>query len=76
MNTTARRSNIIDRVLDEYVVWGGPIVTRREVLADVQAKGFSDREIDILVFGRTEVPAPENPEMHVEFLRRIQAMGW
>lgn len=73
MKTTARRPNIIDRILDEYVVWGGPIVTRREALADMQARGFDARAIDISVFGRQAVEAPENPEAHVAFLRQIQA---
>lgn len=73
MKTTARRTNIIDAVLDEYVVWGGPIVTRREALADMQARGFDARAIDISVFGRKAVEAPENPEQHVAFLRQIQA---
>lgn len=71
-----RRTNIIDRVLDEYVNWGGPIITRREVLADVKAKGFSAREIDILVFGRTEVPAPADPAAHSAMHAQIVAMGW
>lgn len=68
--------NAIDQVLDQYVMWGGPVVTRREALADCQAKGFNSREIDILVFGRQSVEAPADPAAHVAFLRQIQAMGY
>ena len=74
MNTTKRRT-IIDNLMDEYIMWGGPIVTRREALADMQSRGFDARAIDISVFGRKAVEAPENPEQHVAFLRQIQAMG-
>lgn len=73
MNTT-KRQNPIDAVLDEYVVWGGPIVTRREALADMRTRGFDARAIDISVFGRQSVEAPADPAAHVAFLRRIQAM--
>jgi hypothetical protein len=76
MKTTARRTSLIDTILDEYVVWGGPVVTRREALADMQSRGFDARAIDISVFGRQAVEAPENPAEHVAFLRQIQAMGW
>lgn len=74
MNTN-KRTNIIDTVLAEYVNWGGPIVQRREVLAELRANGsFSDKAIDFIVFGRTQVPAPENPEWHLNFLHQVQAM--
>lgn len=73
MKTNERR-NIIDHVMDEYVVWGGPVVTRREAFADCKAKGFGDKQIDILVFGRQSVEAPADPAWHVAFLRQIQSM--
>lgn len=69
-----KRTNILDLVLDEYVAWGGPVITRRVALQDCRDRGFSDKAIDVLVFGRTEVPAPENPEWHLDFFRRIQEM--
>jgi len=74
MNTQKRR-NILDAVLDEYVVWGGPVVTRREALHDMQSRGFDARAIDISVFGRKAVEAPENPEAHVAFLRHQTLHG-
>jgi hypothetical protein len=73
MKNTGRR-NILDAVLDEYVVWGGPIITRREALADCRANGFDDKAIDTLVFGRREVPAPADPAANLAFLRQIQAL--
>ena len=74
MKNTAR-TNILDLVLDEYVNWGGPIVQRRVVLAELRADGgYSDKAIDTLVFGRTEVPAPENPEWHLSFYEQVRAM--
>lgn len=76
MKNTGSRKNIIDVVLDQYVVWGGPIVQRREALADMRAKGFDAKAIDICVFGREDVPAPADPAAHVAFLRQIQAMGY
>lgn len=69
-----KRHNIIDKVLDEYVVWGGPIVTRREALADAKLRGFSARQIDYCIFGRREVEAPADPAAHSDFLYRIQSM--
>ena len=71
-NTDSR--NIIAKVMNEYVVWGGPIVTRAEAYADMTARGFDARAIDISVFGRQSVEAPENPEAHLAFFRQIQAM--
>lgn len=71
-NTDSR--NIIDRILDEYVMWGGPIVQRRVALADMQDRGFDAKAIDISVFGRQAVEAPENPEQHLAFFRQVQAM--
>ena len=65
---------IIDRVLDEYVVWGGPSITRREALADCRAKGFDDKAIDVLVFGRSQAETPADPAAHLAFWRQVQAM--
>lgn len=73
MNTT-KRTNIIDQVMNEYVMWGGPVITRAEAYADMKARGFDARAIDISVFGRAAVPAPEDPAAHLDFFRRIQAM--
>ena len=69
-----KRTNILDVVLDEYVMWGGPVVQRRVALADMQARGFDARAIDISVFGRRAVEAPENPEQHLAFFRQIQGL--
>lgn len=73
MKTTARR-NIIDQVLDEYIPWGGPVVQRRVALADMQARGFDAKAIDISVFGRNAVPQPIDSAAHLAFFRRIQEM--
>lgn len=69
-----KRSNPVQQVMAEYVVWGGPIVTRAEAYADCKAQGFDARAIDMLVFGRNSVPAPADPAAHVAFLRQIQAL--
>jgi len=69
-----KRTNIIDKVLDEFVVWGGPVVTRRVALMDCKDRGFSAKAIDALVFGRQSVPAPENPEAHLAFFYQIQSL--
>ncbi len=74
MNKNTSRKNILDVVLDEYVPWGGPIVQRRVALADMQSRGFDARAIDISVFGRKAVGAPENPEQHLAFFRQIQGL--
>lgn len=73
MKNTSRR-NIIDLVLDEYVNWGGPVVTRREALADAKLRGFTDREIDIAIFGRRTVEAPADVVANVAFLSRIRQL--
>lgn len=66
--------NIIDKVLDEYVTWGGPIVTRRDVLNHMRAEGFDAKAIDFWVFGRNAVPAPENPEWHLDVFNATKAL--
>jgi hypothetical protein len=68
------RQNIIDQVLDEYVPWGGPIVQRRVLLSHMREQGFDARAIDFSVFGREAVPAPENPEWHLDFFRQTAAL--
>jgi hypothetical protein len=69
-----KRSNPVQQVMDEYVVWGGPTITRAEAYADMKARGFDARAIDISVFGRQSVEAPTDPAAHLDFFRRIQAM--
>lgn len=69
-----KRSNIVSQVMNEYVMWGGPIVTRAEAYADCIAKGMTAHEADYCAFGRRSVPAPADPAAHVAFLRQIQAM--
>lgn len=71
MKNTSRR-NSIDSILDEYVNWGGPVVTRREALADARLRGFTDREVDIAIFGRRTVEAPADIAGNVAFLARIR----
>lgn len=69
-----KRSNPVEQVMNEYIVFGGPIVTRRVALEDMQARGFDARTIDISVFGRQSVPAPADPAAHLAFFRQIQAL--
>jgi hypothetical protein len=71
---TSKRSNPVQQVMDEYIVWGGPIVQRKVALADMKDRGFDARAIDISVFGRNAVDAPADPAAHLDFFRRIQAM--
>ena len=63
----------MNALMNEYVVWGGPIVTRAVALADCREQGISDKGIDVLVFGRQAVPAPADPEAHVAMLAHIRA---
>jgi hypothetical protein len=71
---TNKRSNPVQQVMDEYVIWGGPIVTRKVAYDDMQARGFDARAIDISVFGRKSVEAPADPIAHLAFFRQIQAL--
>ena len=70
------RRHIVDLVLDEYVVYGGPIITRRELLSTLREQGASAKFIDFWVFGRTSVPAPVDPAAHLAMHRQTVAMGW
>lgn len=70
--TTTKRANIITLVMNEYVNWGGPIITRAMAREDCILKGYDAKAIDILVFGRQSVPAPADPEAHVAFHRQVQ----
>lgn len=70
---TVKRSNPVQVVMDEYVMFGGPIVTRAVAYADMKDRGFDARYIDISVFGRQSVPA--DPAAHLAFFRQIQAMS-
>lgn len=69
-----KNTSPVQAVMNEYVMWGGPVVTRHEAYKDGQLRGFDARMLDYTVFGRPAVAAPENPEWHVEFLRHIQEM--
>ncbi len=73
MNTT-RRTNLVEQVMNEYVAWGGPIVTRQVAYDDCIAKGMSAHAADYCAFGRQSVEAPADPAAHLAFLRTIQAM--
>lgn len=68
------RSNPVTAVMNEYIPWGGPVITRAEAYADMKARGFDAKAIDISVFGRQAIPAPEDPAAHLAFFRRIQEM--
>ena len=68
------RTNAVQQVMAEYIAWGGPVITRAEAYADMKARGFDARAIDISVFGRQSVPAPADPAAHLAFFRQIQAM--
>lgn len=72
MKNSKRSTSPVTIVMNEYVNWGGPIVTRAEAYRDGQLRGYSPRMLDYTVFARTAVETPENPEWHVDFLHRIQ----
>lgn len=73
MKNTGSR-DIVAQVMNEYVQWGGPIVTRIEAYNDCIAKGMTAREADYCAFGRQAVPAPADPAGHLAFLRQIQSL--
>ncbi len=68
------KRNIVTDLMNEYIAWGGPIVTRAEARADMLARGFDAKAIDVCVFGRRSVEAPADPAAHVAFLRQIQQL--
>jgi hypothetical protein len=70
----AKRSNPIQQVMDEYVVFGGPIITRKVAYDDCIARSFTAHEADYIAFARKAVPAPADPAAHLAFFRQIQAM--
>lgn len=72
MKNTGRRSSIVTDFTNEYVAWGGPIVTRKMAYDDAIASGFTASQADYMAFGRKAVEAPADPEAHVAFLRQIQ----
>lgn len=77
MNTSTlqvKRSNPVQQVMDEYIVFGGPIITRKVAYDDCIAQGFTAHEADYIAFARTAVPAPADPAAHLAFFRQIQSM--
>lgn len=72
MNKNTRRSNIVTDFMNEYVAWGGPIVTRKMAYDDAILSGFTPAQAYYMAFGRKAVEAPADPEAHVAFLRQIQ----
>lgn len=70
----AKRTSLIDQVMNEYVNWGGPIITRAVAREDCILKGFDAKAIDTLVFGRRSVPAPADPAAHLAFHRQVQEL--
>jgi hypothetical protein len=67
------RRNLVQEFMDEYIAWGGPVIRRSVALADLQARGFDREAIDVLVFARQAVPAPEDPEAHLAVFREMTA---
>lgn len=67
--------NAITALMNEYVNWGGPIVTRAQAYRDGRLRGFTARELDYAVFARKAVDAPDDPEWHVAFMDRIREAG-
>ena len=67
------RQNAVGRMMNEYVNWGGPIVTRYNAYQDMIARGFTTERANYAAFSRTAVPAPDNPSANLAFLRRITA---
>jgi hypothetical protein len=64
--------NLVTEFMNEYVAWGGPIVTRKVAYDDCILKGFTAHQADFMAFGRKAVEAPADPAGHLAFLRRIQ----
>lgn len=75
MKNTAR-TNIVNDLMNEYVNWGGPVITRAVAREDCILKGFDHKAIDILVFGRQGVPAPADPAAHLAFHRQVQELEY
>lgn len=73
-NTGRTNRNLISDLMNEYVNWGGPVITRAAAREDCILKGFDAKAIDVLVFSRQSVPAPENAEAMMAFHRQVQVM--
>lgn len=54
----------IDAVMHQFIVWGGPVIKRHEALKQAREQGFTDDELQFIVFAREEVEPPEDPAFH------------
>lgn len=68
----ARRRTLVDELMAEYIPMGGPVLTRADAYAHLTRLGITGRARDHAVFARAAVPAPEDPEAHRAFARRIE----
>jgi len=46
-----KQPNVKDRLMNEYILLGGEIVTRSEAVTMLQGEGVDPRAIDVCVFG-------------------------
>jgi hypothetical protein len=46
-----KQPNVKDRLMSEYILLGGEIMTRSEAVAMLQSEGVDPRAIDVCVFG-------------------------
>lgn len=65
--------NLVQKFLSEYIVWGGPIVTRLEAYQDCMQRGIVGSERDYAVFARKAVDAPDDAANQLAWLRQVQA---
>jgi len=67
-----RRPNLVSQMMAEYIPMGGPVLTRADAYAHLTRLGVTGRARDYAVFARAAVPAPDDPEWHRDFARRIE----
>jgi hypothetical protein len=73
--TRQRPPNAVDRVMAEYVCWGGPVVTRAVAYRSAIRAGFAGLDAANHVFIRPTVPAPDDPDAERAFLARIDGVS-
>lgn len=69
-----KRRTLVDDLMNEYIVMGGPILTRAEAYRHLTTLGITGQQRDYACFARAAVPAPDDPEAHVAFARKIEEM--
>lgn len=64
----------VDKVMHEFVNWGGPVIKRYQARKQALEQGFTDDDLQYILWTREAVEPPEDPAFHRQFAMEAQAI--